>query len=595
MSAVQLSQVYTRISSNQINDVSKKYNRFLWDVVFRYFTLLGITLVAIGLGEEFFLERGLACNTPEQVNRDQYRFVVLWCSRHVRQIDLLPLLILAQALLIVAPQVLWDVYSASYFQQFFSLTPRLERLRSKETGDYDVDTTRTVKHLRQKYKGKLHLWTFYHFKLIFQIIVTWLWIAVMLGVYRGQSTFDIDFVCSEVPSQVYNLNMSSTNVQCTYTTAEAFYPLWIADITLLVIAAVFGIYGFVWLKRRHWKELDHQGNADFCYKFCMTRHQYNPDNSHKSTQTMKDDLDFLTLVQFNSDRGQGESLYDVQVDLDLQTKWADDYEKYYNRLQLLKSKNATNQSETNDDEHQQEANDLMKFCLEKVTKGKLYECSLHLFCGSKGCTLALANISKQTYAVDFNPFQCLKSKRKPVASDVTESGESAGINVIEQNFQNICHLRVPVDITSMTGEETAELSKRLQKVPGTPGDTRGLCYDLVFVNCLETHFRASTARVVLDLLQRSFRDNCIILVCSPNEDLPSEIMEDIKTICVDPPPEIRRKTFDKCKIKVCLQQYEVAGGQHRNNEGDQTNKNTTDLNMLHNRFSTEESERETRF
>ena len=40
---------------------------------------------------------------------------------------------------------------------------------------------------------------------------------------------------------------------------------------------------------------------------------------------------------------------------------------------------------------------------------------------------------------------------------MTESGDSGGINVIEQNFQNICHLRVPVDITSMTGEETAEV------------------------------------------------------------------------------------------------------------------------------------------
>ena len=89
---------------------SRQYERFVWDTMLRYVAVLGVTLVVVGLGEEFFLERGLACNTPNYVNRNQYTFVVVWCFRIVRLVDLLPMLILIQSLCIFVPQEVWEIF-----------------------------------------------------------------------------------------------------------------------------------------------------------------------------------------------------------------------------------------------------------------------------------------------------------------------------------------------------------------------------------------------------------------------------------------------------------------------------------------------------
>lgn len=436
MSAVQLSQVYRKSTSGKSNDQDEReYKRFIWDVVFRYFSLLGVTLVVIGLGEEFFLERGLGCNTPDYVNRDQYSYVVLWCSRNVRLVDLLPLLILIQTLCILAPQVLWEVFAAPSLQQFFSMIPKLQRLRYKKTGNYDVDTSRIVSHLREKYRGKSSLQPFYLYKLIIQLCFCYGFILLMLGLYQGGTVFEIDFVCSQVgnveTADQFNVSMieglDPFNVRCTYTTSQAFFPLWIADVVLLSIAALVGTVGARWINGNHWKELDHKGKADYYYSFAMNTGNYNPADSHKRTVKIRDDLGFLTLLLFNSDRGQGETFYDVQVELNLQERWATDYERYTNYLskimdspckhiamkEELKNLGLLTESERSDQPPQENdvrAEDrknevdlvpchlgkhLIHVCTKMVGwESKMYKSTLHLFCGSRGCTLALARLSQ---------------------------------------------------------------------------------------------------------------------------------------------------------------------------------------------------------
>ena len=309
---------------------SRQYERFVWDSMLRYVAVLGVSLVVVGLGEEFFLERGLACNTPYYVNRNQYTFVVVWCSRIVRLVDLLPLLILIQSLCIFVLQEVWEIFVSSSLEQFFSLSPRLKRLRDKRTGSYDVDTARVVRHLCEKYKGKHVLYKSYMAKIILQMAFCSTFLILMCVLYQGGAEFQRDFVCYQVGSlysQHVNVNFTSSSerfkpfdADCTYTTAEAFRPVWIINIVLLSAGVIASTIAVIWLLMSHWAELDPKGRSDFYYNMGMNIGDYRPQTSHKRIKRIRNDLDFLVMKLFNLDRGQGESFYDVQVELNLKRK-----------------------------------------------------------------------------------------------------------------------------------------------------------------------------------------------------------------------------------------------------------------------------------
>ena len=426
MSGSELSQVYNEYSSSDINII--EYNRFIWDAVFSYFSPLAIIFAVLGLGEEIFLDRGLACNAPRYVDRDQYAYVVLWCSRHVLRVDLLPSLIVLHTFFVVTPQLVWEVYAAPSLQQFFSLTPGIEHLREKKVGTYNEDTSAVVQYLRDNYRHKTGLLRSYRYKIIFQTVVSWIAFVGMLGTYEGGVAFTVDFNCSRVGlvGETERSNVSTNDgldpfdALCSYTSSSFFFALWIADMILLLLTAGVAIFGLVWLKQSHWEELDYKGRADFYYSFSMNSGNYNPSHSQKTKSTIKDDFDFLTLLLFNSDKGLGETLYNVQVELHLQERWADDYESYTNYVSQFI--NSPNQDETIMDELDKLA-DRVTNAVEQpnqvngptchlgdhliyLCRGSgenesfkrpyiLFKCALHLFCGSKGCTVALARLSRE--------------------------------------------------------------------------------------------------------------------------------------------------------------------------------------------------------
>ena len=426
MSGSELSQLYNDYSSSDINII--EYNRFIWDAVFSYFSPLAIIFAVLGLGEEIFLDRGLACNAPGYVDRDQYEYVVLWCSRHVLRVDLLPSLIVLHTFFVVTPQLVWEVYAAPSLQQFFSLTPGIEHLREKKVGTYDEDTSAVVQYLRDNYRHKTGLLRSYRYKIIFQTVVSWIAFVGMLGTYEGGIAFTVDFNCSRVGlvGETKHSNVSTNDgldpfdALCSYTSSSLFFALWIADMILLLLTAGVAIFGLVWLKQSHWEELDYEGRADFYYSFSMNSGNYDPSHSQKIKSTIKDDFDFLTLLLFNSDKGLGETLCNVQVELHLQGRWANDYESYTNYISLhvnSPNQDATIKEEldkladrvTNAVEQPNQVNSptchlgdhLIYLCRGRGENESfkrpyiLFKSALHLFCGSKGCTVALARLSRQ--------------------------------------------------------------------------------------------------------------------------------------------------------------------------------------------------------
>jgi hypothetical protein len=452
---------------------SRQYKRFLWDSILRYVAALGVTLVVVGLGEEFFLERGLACNTPDYVNRDQYTFVVVWCSRMVRHVDLLPLLILIQSLCIFGAQEVWEIFVSSSLEQFFSLSPRLKRLRDKKTGCYDVDTARIVRHLCEKYQKKHVLYRSYWAKIMIQMIVCFTFCIVMFEVYERGKKFERDFICHEVGSlykEHVNFNFTSSSerfkpfdADCTYTTAEAFLPVWIINLVLLFAGIGASTSAVIWLLFPHWTELDPVGKSDYYYYMGMNNGDYSPQRSHKMKKRIRDDLDFLVMLLFNLDRGQGESFYDVQVELKLQEKWSDDFEEYSTFLE--KVYHMEFQGSLNDHAEEiimnaMELPNALGVCLfdiltRRVVESKRpFEKALHLFCGSKGSSIVVARVTRQLYAVDFNKYCHLASF--PNSEDLEPEDIPAADAAANKGSQTIptpaaVNGTVPTDNSSGTG------------------------------------------------------------------------------------------------------------------------------------------------
>eukprot|EP00118_Oscarella_pearsei_P014587 m.125769 g.125769 ORF g.125769 m.125769 type:complete len:344 (+) comp37880_c0_seq3:996-2027(+) len=193
----------------------------------------------------------------------------------------------------------------------------------------------------------------------------------------------------------------------------------------------------------------------------------------------------------------------------------------------------------------------------------LFICGLHLFCGSKGCTLLLLQLCREMTAVDFNTFfNPALTRNKPSAdadsqeidnsnlkvSDKTNSQQaetespipssseiadsdpaprrklvdradphniklkklgSDPINsVLEETYTSLTFIRASGNITSREGPQQTPLNKRLL--------SRGRQkkrYDLVVITCLEPHFQPSSARVMLELLlPANTQEGCLIVL-----------------------------------------------------------------------------------
>ena len=394
----------------------KQRNNFVWDDILLYVSRLGLTLALLGIGEEVFVDRSLACNTPLYVNRDQLSYVVLWCSRHVRHIEELPLLILFQSLCIWGPHVIWEVYSSPAFREFFWTALRVGQLRAKATGFYDDDTIRFIRKLRDKYTGTHFVRKSYMAKLFLQAVASIVFLAVILGLYRGGNLFDVDLLCPDIgtgDTLIANVSggIGSLAVWCTYSASQTLLPLWIADISLLLLGCLASIVGIVWLHRSHSNELHCTGRSDYYYSLGINYGNYQPSGIRRTDSKICSDLDLLMLLLFSLDQGQGEAFRDLIVELYLQERWTKDYEEhivYVARQEILRTPMqrrialiAANVQENIDGSDRLDKSKnfcmlgqhLVRICLMK--RNREFLCALHLFAGSKGCTLAVAKISRE--------------------------------------------------------------------------------------------------------------------------------------------------------------------------------------------------------
>eukprot|EP00118_Oscarella_pearsei_P020527 m.222578 g.222578 ORF g.222578 m.222578 type:complete len:607 (+) comp39977_c0_seq38:1223-3043(+) len=575
-----LKKVETKTESTSSTD-----EIFPWDVITRFCAYVGGIMALISFVEDLYLNRGLACSVPRWTTREQTRYVELFCTRYVSLIDSMPTLLVCQSLSLIGPHVLWKLYATPMLAEFFSLIPLLARLRNHSTSEYDTKTTQIVKYFQEKYQGTKRLSSTYGYKLGFQLFVGVAFLLGLLFAYRpGSANFFQeleDFKCSGF-TLVFNQNRSiSCSVDCTYTITRILLPLWIIDLVVLIAAICSSSYGLYWLNTSHWNELDYKSQAMFLYRMSMnpgSEKLYNPtEPGHKKKATIRNDLDFLVIMLFSQNKGQGKAFFDVQTDVQLEDWWSEDYDEYASYLYSLltprkdrKEKiirteikkvnrriaEVTGEQTSFDNlglwlqwhcckERQEELNN-------SYTTSSLYQNALYLFCGSRGTTIKVLRFCERMTAIDFNHYfipGTSEGKKSGRGTDRSAQrlSEEEGSVLQEIMYETLRYIRVSDKVTSSQGKDLAQFSKCLiQTKLSQPPEIIYKTFDLVVINCLEPHFRASIARVTLDkIMTKCIEKRCLFLLVT-TEERSEKIYESLRAIfnqCVS-------AAKDNVKIKI---------------------------------------------
>ncbi|XP_065826373.1 uncharacterized protein [Oscarella lobularis] len=536
------------------NSKQKLYKRFIWDEILGATTLVSALLVVVlTLGEALSDNRGLACNVPTTMNRDQARYVTLWCTRKVQTVDSMSLIILAQSLFVYSPHLLWEAVAAPTLEQFFVLTSLLSRLREESSGQYSNETVQIVRKLQKCYEKEKTLFQSIHktylVKLGSQLLFSLaFFIGMVIVFYVNSWQFSPDFICHGVgndsarahyvgnqdKNQSLVAGFAPIDIPCTHTIALLAYPVWICNVLILIVTVIASIVGLVYVIQKPWDELEFKNHAEFRYFFSLnvgSEEIYAKNKKRKNTKKVKitTDLDFLVVLLYNKDEGLGETFFDVQIDIETDRLWASDYERYSSIIsQLVDSPNreksirdnleksnshlgrliATKCKSLRDKREGQQQNHYTK----DTDLGFPFDTALHLYCGSKGCSMSLLYVCQKVVAFDFNFFfhsQKMRSRKEKRSKDSVEVS-------VEKYTDHFKYIKAPVNILSKAGDGSVQLYEQMRVEEEPTDETKPpkyYSYNLILVTCLEPHFQAGTALLLLENVFRNCTaDKCLIMI-----------------------------------------------------------------------------------
>jgi hypothetical protein len=138
-----------------------RQKEFFWDQFLVYVSTIIALLTVLDVTLQFFRGGGLACQVPVtigeaetcgysrdnlttgdvtcgeiEISRDDVAYVNTFCQQSLSRAEYYPFFVLIQGLLLAAPQYLWASLFVGQFDFFFGLVQQLDRLRSRETGEY---------------------------------------------------------------------------------------------------------------------------------------------------------------------------------------------------------------------------------------------------------------------------------------------------------------------------------------------------------------------------------------------------------------------------------------------------------------------------
>ena len=321
--------------------------QFFWDQFLVYVSTIIALLTVLDVTLQFFRGGGLACRvpvtidegqdnascgearnlTPEaacsseiSISRDEVAYINTFCQESLSRAEYYPFFVLIQGLLLAAPQYLWAALFVGQFDFFFGLVQQLDRLRSRETGEYRAKNFEIVSKLEKQFPRKwkwIGIFFFYVLKLSAQLAVVVIAIIVNVTFFH-EEYFNFAFDCPETLNPPPKGWWLPIRVSCVFSSFRLHKQLRAINIFLLCLGFFVILYGLWWCFKRHVNALGFKDAALFAFSSCLRPTEYVEERFFHSRKSpfnprVRNDLDFLLLRLFRADSGHGLVFKDIQV------------------------------------------------------------------------------------------------------------------------------------------------------------------------------------------------------------------------------------------------------------------------------------------
>jgi len=291
---------------------------FAWDESIFYLATAIIGLSISNFIVDFFKENksAVSCFVPPSLgfSTDQVDYVNDYCQKSLPFTAKLPIALIIQGLILLAPHYFWKIVYGGEMDSFFQQAGDLA-LRDSRTGKYPEENFDAMKYIVKEFKGKKKMLVTYCIKLAVQLVL--IVAAIIINVFLFDD-FETKFKCDNI-----NAELQFHNVTCSYAKLNFINILKGTDYVLLVLAFLALLWGLFYCFVQNHPELQHSKFAQFCFDLCMNSRYLISDQVLRLVDITKsmgldvdgdhNDLSFLLLKLFSTNSGTGKMFRSVQV------------------------------------------------------------------------------------------------------------------------------------------------------------------------------------------------------------------------------------------------------------------------------------------
>ena len=298
-----------------------------------------LSLVAVDIIIEFIRHGEVACLPPNASSSDgEVNYINQFCASKVPFGAHITLFMVSHGVLIIVPHYLWVRHYAGSFSFFFQLVATLHKVKESNTGHYSIHNSLVVKQLDDRFSGDKHGQIFHLYIVKLACQLAWIvgGLVFVSAFYHGK--FGPGFHCPIGSEDEWPLG---ADVICVYDSLNLSRILWVAEILLLILAAVGLLWALSWCFSIHPKELGSLEIAAFSYHYGLPSQCYVPNfpllyccgaglrylfrfSGTSGGPRIKTNMDFLMMVLYCTDGGLGHILKEGQVGSFLQKLCDDD-------------------------------------------------------------------------------------------------------------------------------------------------------------------------------------------------------------------------------------------------------------------------------
>ena len=309
---------------------------FLWDSVVLFTTLSILMLAVFDIAMQFLRESRLECHMNSGEVDDGY--IRNYCFRFIPSAEYLSLFILISSVCILIPHFVWLSYNGGNVESFFSHASMLDRQRSGDSGEHTNHNIQVMRQLERAFGNSSLLFKTYIIKLTFQWIISAT--GFLFAIYLFSDFTEVLF-CPQDESDLSSHEWPfDSRALCVFASMRLLWGSRIAYIFLLNLVILNLTWGLVWCWLPHLRELGSKNISQFTFSSGIQSKYYAPKMSvprcchiisnsfnrchsiflvfSRAGLTISSDLDFMVIKLFQTDRGLGSLMKDVQVTRHLQ-------------------------------------------------------------------------------------------------------------------------------------------------------------------------------------------------------------------------------------------------------------------------------------